>query len=177
MVDLSKTIKQAEFGELVGVSQQAVSDFIRVAALGPGVSAGDMLIAYCARLREQAAGRGSDGDLDLVQERAWLAREQRIAQALKNAVTRKEFAPVGLLSEVLAAASASVAAKLDALPGLLKKIAPELSEAVRDALATEIAHARNEWVTETSRLEVKSDPSASPEEDEPEEFPLDEEGA
>ena len=116
MIDLDSPVTQAQFGEIVGVTQQAVSDFIKVAALGPGVPLGVMLQAYCGRLREQAAGRGSDGELDLVQERAWLAREQRIAQALKNATTRKEFAPIGRLSEVLAAASGSVAAKLDALP-------------------------------------------------------------
>jgi phage terminase Nu1 subunit (DNA packaging protein) len=120
---------------------------------------GEILLAYCARLREMAAGRGSDGELDLVQERAWLAREQRIAQALKNAITRKEFAPIGVLSEVLAAASSSVAAKFDALPGMLAKHAPEVSLAAREAFAADLARARNEWVADTARLEVKTDPS------------------
>lgn len=157
IVDLSLTMTQAQLGDMVGVSQQAMSEFYKVAALGPGVPAGEVLLAYCARLREQAAGRGSDGELDLVQERAWLAREQRISQALKNAVTRKEFAPIGALSEVLAAASSAVAAKLDALPGMLKKIAPEISDQTRETIATEIARARNDWVVETSSLEVKID--------------------
>jgi phage terminase Nu1 subunit (DNA packaging protein) len=169
MVDLSLPLTQAQFGDMIGVTQQAVSEFYKIAALGPGVSAGETLKAYCARLREQAAGRGSDGELDLVQERAGLAREQRIAQALKNAVTRKEFAPIGVLSEVLAAASGSVAAKLDALPGLLKKVAPDLSEQGRDAIAGEIARARNEWVAETAVLEVKTDPDMLPLTEEPEE--------
>jgi phage terminase Nu1 subunit (DNA packaging protein) len=176
MVDLSLAMTQAQFGELVGVSQQAVSEFYKVAALGPGVSTRDTLLAYCARLREQAAGRGSDGELDLVQERAWLAREQRIAQALKNAVTRKEFAPIGVLSEVLAAASGSVAAKLEALPGLLKKVAPDLSEQGRDAIAAEIARARNEWVADTALLEVKTDPDLLPLEEEPEDIVVGEDG-
>lgn len=168
MVDLSLPMTQAQFGDLVGVSQQAISEFYKVAALGPGVPALETLRAYCARLREQAAGRGSDGELDLVQERAWLAREQRISQALKNAVTRKEFAPIGVLSEVLAAASGSVAAKLDGLPGLLKKVAPDLSEQGRDAIAAEIARARNDWVADTALLEVKTDPDMLPLEEEPE---------
>jgi hypothetical protein len=48
-----------------------------------------MLLAYCARLREMAAGRQSDaGGLDLIQERAALAREQRIGHEIKNAVSR-----------------------------------------------------------------------------------------
>jgi terminase small subunit / prophage DNA-packing protein len=170
MVDLSLPMTQAQFGELVGVSQQAVSEFYKVAALGLGVSGGDTLKAYCARLREQAAGRGSDGELDLVQERAGLAREQRIAQALKNAVEQKKFAPIAVLTEVLAAASGSVAAKLEALPGLLKKVAPDLSEQGRDAVAMEIARARNEWVADTAVLEVKTDPDLMPLDDEPEEI-------
>lgn len=169
MVDLSATMRQAEFGDLVGISQQAVSEFLKHAALGPGVSAGEMLRAYCERLREQAAGRGSDGGLDLVQERAALAREQRIAQALKNAVTRREFAPMGLLTEVLASASQSVAAKLDALPGALMKVAPDMSDAARDAIVAAIARARNDWVADTAKLEVRVDPELVPEED-PEEL-------
>jgi transcriptional regulator with XRE-family HTH domain len=176
MVDLSLTMTQAQFGEMVGVSQQAVSEFYKVAELEPGVPAIEVLRAYCSRLREMAAGRGSDGELDLVQERAWLAREQRIAQALKNAVTRKEFAPIGVLSEVLATASASVAAKLDTLPGLLKKVAPDLGGPSLDAVAAEIARARNEWFEDTAALEVKVDPSLlPPTEDEPDdELVLDE---
>ena len=49
--------------------------------------------AYCAGLREAAAGRGSDekGGQELVRERALLAREQREAQALKNAIVRGEM--------------------------------------------------------------------------------------
>jgi phage terminase Nu1 subunit (DNA packaging protein) len=169
MVDLSLPMNQTQFGEMVGVSQQAISEFCKVAALGQGAPTGEMLLAYCARLREMAAGRGSDGDLDLVQERAWLAREQRIAQALKNAVTRKEFAPIGVLSEVLAAASASVAAKLDTLPGLLKKVAPGLPDQALDAVAAEVARARNEWAADTAMLEVKVDPSLVSAEDETDE--------
>lgn len=106
VVDLSMTMTQAAFGQLVGISQPAVSDFVKVAALGPGVSAGDMLLAYCERLREQAAGRlGETMGLDLVQERAALAREQRewivrgeampyyTAQPMESATIRAQVAP------------------------------------------------------------------------------------
>lgn len=143
---------------MVGVSQQSVSEFIKVAALGPGVSAGDMLLAYCERLREQAAGRWTEGELDLAQERALLAREQRVKLALENAKTRKEYAPVGALADVLAMAGQSVAAKLDALPGLLAKVAPDTPAAAREAIAAAVAKARNEWVDQVASLEVRIDP-------------------
>lgn len=153
-VDLSKPMTQAAFGELVGVSQQAVSEFIRTAALGPGVPTGDMLLAYCERLREMAAGRGSaeGGGLDLVQERAALAREQRIGQAMKNAIARGEYAPIGALADVLGMASSAVVDRFDQLEGALRKACPDLPEEARDTVMQVIASARNEWIRSTARL-------------------------
>lgn len=151
--DLSKPCTQAVFGELVGISQPAVSDFLRVAALGPGVSAHDMLLAYCARLREQAAGRmGEEMGLDLVQERAALAREQRLGYEIKNAVARREYAPVALLAQTLATAAQAVVERFEQLPGMLKKACPEMPDAARDVVMTVLAGARNEWVARTSAL-------------------------
>jgi len=153
-VDLSAVMTQAQFGELVGISQQAISDLVRSGHLPEGASAGAWLLAYCGRLRAQAAGRGSDGELSLVQERAQLAREQRIAQALKNAVSRREFAPIGVLTAVLATASQSVSTQLEALPGLLHRVAPDMPDEAREAVARTVAAARNGWADATSKLEV-----------------------
>jgi phage terminase Nu1 subunit (DNA packaging protein) len=154
MIDLSKPISQAAFGELVGVSQQAVSDFLRVAALGPGVPAGEMLIAYCERLREVAAGRQSmeAGGLDLVQERAALARSMREGHEIKNEVARKTYAPIALLAETLATASQAVVERFEQLPGAIRKNCPDLPEAARDVVMATIALARNEWVSKTQQL-------------------------
>jgi len=153
VVDLSMTMTQAAFGQLVGISQPAVSDFVKVAALGPGVSAGDMLLAYCERLREQAAGRlGETIGLDLVQERAALAREQREGQAIKNAVARKEYAPVGLLADVLGQASSAVVDRFDQLEGALRKSCPDLPDEAKTTVQQVIAAARNEWIRSTERL-------------------------
>lgn len=145
---------QAEFGELVGISQQAVSDLVQAGVLQRGEPASAWLHAYCARLREQAAGRlSADGEgLDLVQERAALARSQREAQELKNAVTRGEYAPVGLLADVLAAASSAVVDRFEQLDATLRKASPDLPEAARVALHKVIAAARNEWIRSTAAL-------------------------
>ncbi len=164
-VDLTAPLTQAEFGELVGVSQQAVSELVRSGHLPEGSSGGAWLLAYCGRLRAQAAGRGADGALVLAQERAHLAREQRIAQALKNAVSRKEYAPVGLLTEVLATASQAVATQLDALPGLIHKVAPEMSQDARDAVARTVAAARNGWAEGTAKLEALKIPGVDDDDD------------
>ena len=142
---------------VVGVSQQAISALVTEGKLAvDGVLLGDVLAAYCQRLRAQAAGRlGAEvGGLDLVQERAALAREQRLGIEIKNAVLRREFAPITLLSEVLATASQSVVERFEQLPGQLKKACPDLPDAARDVVMVALASARNEWVRATSALAV-----------------------
>ena len=94
------------------------------------------------------------GTLDLGQERARLAREQRIGIEIKNAVLRGEYAPISLLAEVLASASQAVAERFDHLPGQIKRVAPTLPPAVMDRVMTTIAEARNEWVRQTSSLAI-----------------------
>ena len=150
LVDLSAPGTQVALAALVGVTQPTIS------ALGiPPGTLGEMLLAYCLRMREQAAGRYSEGPLDLSQERAALARSQREAVDLKNAVARGEYAPISLLSEVLAQASQSVVERFEQLPGQLKRACPSLDDAARDQVMTTLAAARNEWVRATCELAIQ----------------------
>ena len=121
-------------------------------ALPADGTVGEMLRAYCARLREQAAGRMGDGELDLVQERASLARAQREGQEIKNAVARKEFAPVGLLADVLGMAASAVVDRFDQLEGQLRKACPDLPDEAKMTLQTVVAAARNEWIRSSATL-------------------------
>lgn len=156
-IDLDAKAKQDVFGALVGVSQPKVSQLSTDGVLPKGGTYRVWLVAYCERLREQAAGRVgmSAGALDLVQERAQLAREQRIGYSIKNAVAQGEYAPIGLLADVLAQASAGVVDRFDGLPSLLRKACPDLPAEARDAVATVIASARNEWIRATAELVVR----------------------
>ena len=156
LIDLSALATQSVVSEIVGVSQQNISSLQGEGKLPAMGSTGQLVLAYCERLRDQAAGRlGAEiGGLDLVQERAALAREQRLGIEIKNAVARGEFAPISLLSEVLATASQSVVERFEQLPGQLKKNCPELPDAARDQIMTLLAAARNEWVRATSALVV-----------------------
>ena len=150
VVDLSAPGTHAALAAIVGVTQQAIS------AIGiPSGTLGEMVLAYCLRMREQAAGRYSEGPLDLAQERAALARSQREAVDLKNAVARGEFAPITLLSEVLAQASQSIVERFEQLPGQLKRACPALDDAARDQVMTTLAAARNEWVRATCELAIQ----------------------
>jgi phage terminase Nu1 subunit (DNA packaging protein) len=134
---------QADFGALVGISQQAVGNLVGRGVLDTSVPGLQMLHAYCSHLREQAAGRAANGDLDLATERAGLAREQRIRVALQNAVSLKELAPVALLEEVLSKAGARIAGMLDAIPGGVRRRVPALSADEISTIGAEIARVRN----------------------------------
>ena len=149
---LDAPISQAEFAQIVGISEARVSTLISEGVLVKGDSAHGWLLGYCERLRDMAAGRHSAGGLDLVQERAALARSQREAQELKNAVARGEFAPIGLLADVLGEASSAVVDRMDQIEGQLRKACPDLPEDARQVILRMMADARNEWIRSTAKL-------------------------
>ena len=153
MVSLSENISQKKFGELVGISQQAVSSLIGRQIIRPGDSAEVWLLGYCANLREQAAGREAAGDLDLAGERAQLARVQRERIEMQNAVTRRELAPVPLLEFALATVGHKIAAILEAIPGNLKRRSKNLTTEDIDFMVAEIAKARNVAATVQLNME------------------------
>ena len=141
MADLDRPWTQAEFGELVGITQQAVSDLVSRDVLQRGASARGWLLAYTDHLRETAAGRDPDGLL--ATERARVAKEQADRLALQNAVTRREFAPVGLLELVLADVARQIATRLDAVVPQLRKRLPDLPAAALNHMAVELAACRD----------------------------------
>lgn len=153
VIDLSMQGTQTALAELVGVTQPTISNLMTEGKIPATGTLGELLQAYCQRLRLQAAGRMGDevGGLDLVQERAALAREQREGQAIRNAVARKEFAPVGLLADVLGMAASSVVDRFDQLEGALRKACPDLPDEAKTTLQQVIASARNEWIRSTER--------------------------
>ena len=175
LIDLSTQGTQTALAELVGVAQPTISNLQADGKLPSSGTLGELLLAYCARLRDQAAGRmGENTTLDLVQERAALAREQREGQAIKNAVARREYAPIGLLADVLGMAASAVVDRFDQLEGQLRKACPDLPDEAKTTVQQVIAAARNEWIRSTERLvtdgldamlaEQDDDDQAAPEE-------------
>lgn len=143
MVNLSNTITQEAFGDLVGISQQTVSELLMRGVIVQGASAGEWLKSYTSHLREMAAGRAATGDLDLAGERARLAKAQADRVEMQNAVTRGELAPVALLEQVLTAAASKIAGIFDAIPGMVRRRVPLLTAEDVDLIAGEVAKARN----------------------------------
>ncbi len=160
---LAKPVEQKDFAQLLHVSEARVSQLLAEGVLLRDGTLGEWIVAYTERLREQASGRGQE----LTIERAALARSQRIGQDLKNAVTQGEYAPIGLLADVLAAASSGVVGFFDALSGDFATRCPDLDDAARTLVLEVIAGARNEWVRRTGSLATTAlDELAEPEFDE-----------
>lgn len=153
VIDMGQQATQTALADLVGVTQPTISILISEGKLPPSGTLGELLLAYCQRLRAQAAGRIGEGlGLDLVQERAALAREQRIGYEMKNAINRGDYAPVGLLADVLGTAASAIVDRLDHLEGALAKTCPDLPQEARDTIFSVLADARNEWVRSTAKL-------------------------
>ena len=153
MIDLSKVCTQSELASLVGVSQPAISAMMTEGKIPNNGTLGELVQAYCQRLREQAAERlGEGGGLDLVQERAGLARSQRISQDMKNDIARGEYAPVALLDDVLGMVSSAMVDRFEQLEGALRKACPTLPDDANATVMQVIASARNEWIRSTSKL-------------------------
>lgn len=165
-IDIDRPVTQALFADLVGMTQPRVSQLIDEGVLEDKGSLRQWLRAYAGQLREQAAGRGQE----LTMERAGLARAQRIFQERKNAELDGTLAPIARLTEVLAEASASVSAGLDALMPTIRRTWPDMPDVAREALEQLAARVRNEWARQTAQLveqaivdpELEVDPPATP---------------
>lgn len=144
------TISQARFAGLVGLSEARVSQLVSEGVLEEDGTGSRWIASYCRRLRDQAAGRDSDGTL--AKERSALARSQRLGQDIRNAKELGEWAPIGLLGDVLALASSAVTDRFDALPGQLRRTCPAMPVAAWETVQTAIASARAEWIRSTAQL-------------------------
>ena len=67
LIDLDYEATQTALAELVGVTQPTISNLMTDGKIPATGTLGELLRAYCARLRDQAAGRMGDevGGLDL----------------------------------------------------------------------------------------------------------------
>lgn len=81
LIDLNARATQVRFAQLVGVSQQAISERVAAGVLPAGGTLGDWLLAYCERLRTEAAGRGGDDQAALTRART---REAEASAQLKE---------------------------------------------------------------------------------------------
>lgn len=150
---------QKTLAEVVGLSEARISQLMKDGVMQRGDTIGEQILAYCENLRQVAGGRApGEGELDPAQEKAKLDREKRMGQRIKNLQALGEWAAIPLLTKTLAKASAAMASKLEALPGDLVKLVPELPFEAVESLRAAIAKARNDWVSDTAELDLSDDP-------------------
>lgn len=154
-IELAAQPTQAEFASLMGVTQPAISAMMADRRLPQNGTWLELIRAYVGQLRKTAAGRGEEVS-ELARQKTLLIKAQTEAQDLKNSVARGEYAPIGILADVLALASSAIVDRLDQLEGQLRKAYPDLPEEARLVILRVIADARNEWIRSTSKLVADS---------------------
>lgn len=138
-MNLDEPCTQAAFGEMIGVSQPAVSEMVTREILTPGQTAHQWMLAYCAHMREQAAGRGADGELAF--QRSELARVSRERAEIKLAQERREYAPVALIEQVLATVGRGIVSVLEPLHVNLHRQCPALTPEDLKLIQIEVSRA------------------------------------
>lgn len=130
LAESSRPVTQALFAEWVGVSEAKVSQLVSDGVLERGQTGREWLLAYCSRLREQAAGRDPDGELAAARTR--LSNEQADRVAMANAIARREYLPVAVIEDVLSRVARQLAAIFESVVPEVRKDVPQLpSEALR----------------------------------------------
>jgi phage terminase Nu1 subunit (DNA packaging protein) len=142
----AETVGAGELADWLGVTSQTISAFAndgKVVRISRGkYDLRASVQTYTAHLREVAAARGGEaGVLDLVQERARLAKEQADNTALKNATLRSELLPAADIerewSDILRKVRAGILAvtsRVRASAGLTAEQAVEMDAELRLAL-------------------------------------------
>jgi phage terminase Nu1 subunit (DNA packaging protein) len=125
IIDLDRYCTQQEFGDLVGISQPAVSEHLAAGVLTPGQTMGQWHADYIEHLREEAAGRGADGEL--ARQRTIATRVARERNEIELAKDRKEFMAVNLIEQVIASVASQIRDHLQGLPPAMKMRCPHLS--------------------------------------------------
>lgn len=135
--------KQMDVAAHLDLSDRSVREWEPKLGLPPDYTMADFRIAYIRRLREEAAGRATDGDLDLASERARLAAAQADKVEMQNAERRGELAPVAAMEMVLANVGTKVGKILDTIVPQIRRRVPGVTAEVAAALEADIAKCRN----------------------------------
>ena len=117
---------QHEVAKHLGISQKMGADMVAMGQLEKKprgqYDLDECRQQYINRLRETAAGRAANGELDLGEERARLAKEQADAKEMENAVARGELVYIEDVATTVEKQFAKVRAKMLGVP---TKVAPE----------------------------------------------------
>lgn len=148
--DLDKPVpSQADFGLLVGLSQQHVSRLVAAGVLVEGASLREWVRAYTQRLRDTAADRARQSSPELQRERLGLLRARAEGLRMRNAERMAQLAPVAVMDALLIKTGARIAPILAAIAPRLRAELPHLQHnpaayaAIAQTVAKAVAVARD----------------------------------
>ncbi|MEQ1813395.1 MAG: terminase small subunit [Candidatus Nitrotoga sp.] len=120
---MSKAHTLAKTARHLGCGKSTVVNFLATKGMvHDECTLDEIRLAYITKLRDAASGRGaSEGGLDLMAERARLAKVQADKVELQNAIARNEYAHVSVLTLALSKVGSQVAGILEAIPVKLKR--------------------------------------------------------
>ena len=131
-IPLPEVVDQSILAELFGISTRAIRGLAKDGTLRRmergAYGFAESVQAYCARLRDTAAGRGGESATNtLTAERARLAREQAEGQAMKNAALRRDLVPAADVEREWSDVLRTVRAGVLAVPSRVQQRLPHLS--------------------------------------------------
>ena len=139
-------VSGVELGELIDLHERQVRKLAErgvIERLGRGrYDPAKAIVAYIRHLREEAAGRASDGSraigLDIVSERARLAKENADMRARRNAQEAGELVAVTLVTQavvnLIAMSKAHLLKVAPRIAGRDAKLRARIQEAIEEAL-------------------------------------------
>ena len=161
---LNMNVEKQEFAALLEVDPAVITRMLKAGHIEPGGTALEWLRAYMRRQRAIASGRGvaqaaeseDDGTVNPALETALLKRAQREGQEIKNKVALGQFAPVELLTDVLATAAQGAIDRLEMIPAEIAKNAPDISQKLMATIDEAVVSARNEIAKKAESLAVEA---------------------
>jgi phage terminase Nu1 subunit (DNA packaging protein) len=134
----ARPLNQTELAEVTGADLATISRLVSDGHVSLTDDWREQLRQLYRHWSEQAAGRRGNGPLDIVQERANLARQQADKTNFQLRKARSEFVPVSLMFETLGYHGSAVKNHLMRVPHMMKSMFPDLPIKVVVALDDEV---------------------------------------
>lgn len=140
-----KKATQKEIGSWLNLSVRRVRELQKEGAIPRGAGIMAAVHGYLDYLRGLARSGVDESDGAIfARERARAERERADNLALKNQILRRELADVAVIAEIIAKLGSQIGAKLDSLPGELRRKLPNLTATELEIVRRTVVKCQND---------------------------------